>query len=129
MASPWTRRVGTDIGEAAKSNEDEADWLEELSEAPWKLEADNDLANRFALLDFARVRASKQMVQIPPPAFGTRPTEEDDVCQHEEMGPMSHVFVCGVPLGDGSRCKARYETRRQLLHRQRSAHYVRSAMC
>ena len=76
-ASPWARRVGEDVGEAAKANEDDADWLKELSRAPWKLEADKDLAKKFALLDFARARASKQTSKIPPPTAATSPVQNE----------------------------------------------------
>ena len=35
---------------------DEAEWMDELAQAPWKLIEDEDLGRRFTKVDFARVR-------------------------------------------------------------------------
>ncbi|CAK0807031.1 unnamed protein product, partial [Prorocentrum cordatum] len=53
------KEPGADVAEAAKASVGDADWLGQLSRAPWKLEANSGLAEKFAPLDFARARASK----------------------------------------------------------------------
>ncbi|CAK0833594.1 unnamed protein product [Prorocentrum cordatum] len=99
-ASPWATRVGADISMAVNFMEDDADVLEELGRAPWKLEADRDLAKQFLKLDFSRVRAIKHAVSVPPPAppAGVQQAERDDDnngSDQEEDDALNNIFVCG----------------------------------
>ncbi|CAK0790757.1 unnamed protein product, partial [Prorocentrum cordatum] len=126
-ASPWTARGGTDVAEADNAMEDDAEDLGDLSQARWTLEADRDLAKQFVLLDFAKVRASKHAVSVPPPGAQQAERASDHAgADHDEEDCLRNIVVCGVRLEDGSLCIERFPTRRQLLRHQRSAHDVRN---
>eukprot|EP00959_Pyramimonas_sp_CCMP1952_P382571 8016556-Pyramimonas_sp.AAC.1 len=65
-ASPWARRVGTDMGEAMRACPDAEELLSRVSESPWLLFEDEEVMMDLQKVDFTRVRSRTHTYEVPP---------------------------------------------------------------
>eukprot|EP00959_Pyramimonas_sp_CCMP1952_P205407 4295649-Pyramimonas_sp.AAC.1 len=82
--------------------EDDAETLDELSQAPWKQGADRDWAKQIALLDLTKVRASKYSASAPPSGAQQAERPADRAGADRDGGDgLENIVACGVRLEDG----------------------------